>query len=486
VKKVIIIGGGIIGASIAWRLARESVAVTILERAQVGREASWAAAGMIAAQSETQGPGAFFDLCLKARDFFATTIETLRADSPVDPEYDDAGILQVAFDGAQRDELQQLARWQIDAGGSVEELSGEAARKLEPALSLEVIYALHLPLDRRTDNRKLTQAYATAAVAKGAIIIEGASVDAVVIAKGRASGVRTHDGAVHPADLVINAAGAWSGQIGGLEADRLGMIPVRGQMLCFDTSPGSLTNSIFTPYGYVVPRRDGRIIAGSTLDEAGYDKSVTLAGIEKISRDALATVPGLSAMRFREAWAGLRPASKDRLPVLGPSPSVPNVLYATGHYRSGILLSAITGQIIADLAMDRAPIVDLAPFLPARFGAASKVRALGLVRDILFRSRIDGVAKSLALEVAYVSDLARARDRAAELKPAVIFADLSDSNFPAAATAQEIRSATKDARLIGFASHVDLKPLAAARSAGFDLTLSRSEFTARLPDLLKA
>lgn len=484
-KKVIIVGGGIIGASIAWQLARESVAVTVFERAQVGREASWAAAGLIAAQAETHAADPFFDLCLKARDVFAATIDTLRVDSPVDPEYDHAGVLHVALDNSQRADLEALARWQLAAGGALEELSGDAARKLEPALSPQVLYALHLPLDRRTDNRKLTQAYTAAAIAKGADFIEGASVDSLVIANGRASGVRTHDGSVHNADVVIIAAGAWSGQIAGLEGDRLGIVPVRGQMLCFDSRPGILNSSIFSAYGYVVPRRDGRIIVGSTLDDAGYDKSVTLAGIEKISRGALAAVPGLSTLRFREAWAGLRPASKDRLPVLGPSPSVHNVLYATGHYRSGILLSAITGQIIADLVMDRAPEVDITPFLPSRFTATEKVRALGLVRDILFRSRIDAVANSLTLEVAYASDLARARERAADLKPAIVFADLSDASFPAEATAREIRSVTTNARLVGFASHIDLKPLAAARNAGFDLTLSRSEFTARLPELLK-
>jgi glycine oxidase len=485
-KRIIVIGGGIIGVSIAWRLAREGAAVTVLESARIGGEASWAAAGMIAAQADTHAASPFFDLCLRARDALATTLDPLRAESSIDPEYDHVGILYLAFSDAERRELEDRGRWQVAAGGTVEELSAAAARKIEPAISPEVVYALYLPLDRRIDNRRLTQAYAAAATRNGAIILEGVAAVSIAVANGRATGVATHGGAFHRADVIVNAAGAWAGRIDGLESDAVGITPVRGQILCFDGRPGNLSSSVFSTGGYVVPRRDGRILAGSTLDDAGYDKSVTLDGVEKISRAARVMVPGLAAMRLRETWAGLRPATKDFLPVLGASPSLPNVLYATGHYRSGILLSAITGEILADLAMDRAPSIDLAPFAPARFTAPAKLKALGLVRDILFRSRIDAVADSLGVEVAYASDLAHGCARASALKPAIVFADLSDVGFPAAATVREIRGIIPGARLIGFASHVDLKALTAARSAGFDLTLSRSEFTARLAELLKS
>ena len=484
-KKVLIIGGGIIGSAVAWRLAREGAAVTVLERARVGQEASWAAAGMIAPQAEAQGAGPFFELCLRARDAVAANIETLRAESGTNPEYDQAGILYVAFNDGERAELEERGRWQLRAGGAVEELSAEAARKIEPAISSEITFALYLPLDRRTDNRKLTHAYANAAIAKGASFIEGAAVDAVMVKAGAATGVRLHDGRIHDADIVVNAAGAWAGAVRGLEADRVEVYPVRGQIVCFESRPGLIGPSVFSPRGYLVPRRDGRILAGSTMEEAGYNKSVTLAGLAKIVRGAYDMVPSLGAISFRETWAGLRPATRDFLPVLGASPTLGNVFYATGHFRSGILLSSISGEILADLVNGRKPAVDLAPFSPARFTGVAKVKALGLVRDILFRSRIDAVAQALGVEVAYASDITQARARALELRPAAVFADLSDANFPAAATAREIRAAIDGARLIGFASHVDLKSLGAARDAGFDTTLSRSEFTARLPELLK-
>jgi glycine oxidase len=368
--KVIIIGGGIIGASIAWRLACDRAEVIVLERARLGQEASWAAAGLIAPQAEAQSSGVFFDLCLAARRVFDATIDRLVTDSRIDPEYDPHGILYIALDPAERAELESRARWHREAGALVHELEPAEARKIEPAISPETLFALHLPDNRRVENRKLTQAYVAAALNAGAQFREGAGVEAIATAGGRASGVCLHDGAALEADLVIVAAGSWAHQIRGLEADRVALHPVRGQMLCFETRPRMLTPAVFSMRGYLVPRRDGRILAGSTMEEAGFNKAVTLAGIEKISRGVIAMVPSLGELSFREAWAGLRPATRDLLPVIGHSPSVANVIWSTGHYRSGILLSAITGEVIADLVAGRKPSVDLAPFSPARFAEA--------------------------------------------------------------------------------------------------------------------
>jgi len=316
------------------------------------------------------------------------------------------------------------------------------------------------------------------------VLVEGVAAKEVLVKGSNVTGVRSYDGRVFDADVVINAAGAWSGEIQGI-ADNFETYPVRGQIACFETRPGYLRSSLFSLGGYLVPRRDGRILAGSTMEEAGFDKSVTLAGLAKISVAALDMVPALSEVPFREAWAGLRPATKDFLPVLGPSPSVPDFLYATGHFRSGILLSAITGEIIADLVQARNPSIDVAPFSPNRFAGPPKISTLALIRDVLFRSRIDATAQALGSEVAYASDLDQALRRCGELRPATVFVDLSDAAFPPLEACEKIRAAAPQARLIGFASHVDLKTLNSARSAGFDVTLSRSEFTAKLAELLK-
>jgi len=484
--KAVVIGAGIIGGSVAWRLAREGVEVTILEKGRAGQEASWAAAGMIAPQAEAQGPGPFFDLCIKARDVFAATVDTLRAESGIDPEYDDAGILYVAFDKGEQEELAERARWQMTApGAAVEELSGDEARKREPGLSSEVIYAAYLPKDRRTDNRKLTQAYLAAAQAKGATLREGTSVEQIVTQGNKAIGVRLSDGTEIAADVIINASGAWSRSVRGVEADAIATYPVRGQMLCFEGLKPLHGPSIFSLHGYIVPRRDGRLIVGSTMEEAGYNRQVTLGGIEKIARGGMKMMPSLAGLPMTDSWSGLRPATKDFLPIIGPSPSVRNFFYAVGHFRSGILLSALTGELIADLIGGRPPAIDLKAFAPDRFMATTKSTVLGLVRDILFRSKIDAAAQVLGIEVAYASTVEQAAKRCAELKPSSVFVDLSDANFPVEATVKAVKDGNAQTKLVGFASHVDLKPLASAKASGFDKTLSRAEFTAKLPELLK-
>jgi glycine oxidase len=374
--KAAVVGGGIIGASVAWRLASRGIAVTIFERGRAGQEASWAAAGMIAPQAEAEGPGPFLDICLRGREAFDAIIDQLVHESGIDPEYDRPGILYVALDANEQRELERRVQWQRKAGlgAEVEELSGEEARRMEPALSSEVTYALHLPSNRRTENRKLTQAYLTAAMRAGATVHEGVRVDAIVASSGRASGVMLGNGSVESADIVVVAAGAWINHIRGLEADEVPIRPVRGQIICFQGRPAMLGPAIFSLRGYLVPRRDGRLLAGSTMEDAGYDHSVTMAGMGRIITGANALVPRLSTLPFREAWSGLRPATDDLMPVLGPSPSFSNVLYAAGHYRSGILLSAITGEIIADLAVGRAPSINLEPYSPARFKARSTKR----------------------------------------------------------------------------------------------------------------
>jgi glycine oxidase len=379
--KALVIGGGIIGSSVAWRLASEGVQVSVFERGRLGQEASWAAAGLIGPQAEAHEPGAFFDLALAGKRSFDAIVERLTAESGVDPEYDDHGVLYVAFDDVARARLQSRARWQRAAGGQVDELTPREAFRLAPVLSEKIIFALHMPNNRRVENRKLTLAYINAATHAGAEFREGALIHSIEVSSGRATGVRLADGSLEEGDIVINAAGAWAGEIRGLEEDRIHFYPVRGQILCFEARPGLVEPSLFSESGIVVPRRDGRILAGSIFEEAGFNKSVTLDGMERILRAVRAMVPSIASIPFREAWAGLRPASDDLLPVLGPSPTVANVMYAAGHFRSGILLSAVTGEVIADLVKGREPSIDLVAFSAARFrnGTAHAVKLADMI-----------------------------------------------------------------------------------------------------------
>jgi glycine oxidase len=367
--KALVIGGGIIGSSVAWRLASEGLEVMMLERGRLGQEASWAAAGLIAPQAEAHEPGPFFDLAVKAKNSFDSTVDRLTSESGVDCEYDHQGVLYVAFDGPAAEELKARAKWQRELGAEVEEMSAAEARKLAPAISPKVVGALHMPTNWRLDNRKLTQAYINAAVGRGVTIREGARVEAIAERGGRATGVKLDGGETVEADVIVLAAGAWSGEVRGLEQDRIRFYPVRGQIICFDARPGLLGPSLFSGGGILVPRRDGRVIAGSVFEEAGFNKSVTMEAMEVILSAVRALAPSLGVIPFREAWAGLRPATDDLLPVIGPSPTMPNVIYASGHFRSGILLSALTGEIVADLVKGRTPGVEMKPIAPARFRA---------------------------------------------------------------------------------------------------------------------
>jgi len=374
--KALIVGGGIIGAAVAWRLAQDGIAVKVFERGRLGQEASWAAAGLIGPQVEAQEPGPFFDLCMAGKNTFDGIVERLTRESGIDPEYDEPGALYVAFDEESAARLKSRARWQREVGAQVEELTLAQALRFAPALSPDIIFALHLPTNRRIENRKLTMAYIRAAQRAGAVFQESTRVAEILSLGGRVTGVRFDDGAIEESDVVVDAAGAWAGEIRGLEADQVRFYPVRGQIICFEGPPGLLGPSLFSPDGILVPRRDGRLIAGSIFEDAGFNKSVTLAGIATITSAVAAMVPGLRGAAFRETWAGLRPASDDLMPVLGESPSVAGVFYAAGHFRSGILLSALTGQVIADLVSGRTPVIDPSAFSPARFKNGTVKRVL--------------------------------------------------------------------------------------------------------------
>jgi glycine oxidase len=373
--KVLVIGAGIIGNAVAWRLARAGADVTIVERGRAGQEASWAAAGMIAPQAEAEGSGPFLRFCVEAKKAFEAILPELIAESGIDPEYDrTSGVLYLALNEKDRAELAARAAWQRDAGLQVEEISGERARAITPAISPQAIYALYFPHENRIENRQLTQAFLVAALKAGARLMEDSRVDAIETRGGKFAGLRLQGGDLIESDLAINAAGSWASMIRGAEADNVRLHPVRGQIVCFQARPNLVGPSIFSLRGYAVPRRDGRVLAGSTREMARYSKDVTLEGMESIVRAARDMLPTLGTMRFREAWAGLRPATTDFLPVLGCSPTIPGLYYATGHFRSGILLAAITGRVMAAMIAGDKPETDLGPFSPARFNSAGHAR----------------------------------------------------------------------------------------------------------------
>jgi len=368
---VLVIGGGVIGMSVAWRLAQRGHTVTLVERDTLGRGATWAAAGMLAPAAELGFEE--LDLYALGRDSlrrwpeFARQLEAATGQSI---GYRDEGTLVVADDRDSAAALRRLYRFQQEHGAPVEWWTGDQAADVEPLLSPRLPAAIWSPDDHQVDNRQLVDALATAVRDAGVTIHENASVQAITPDETQPN-VQLDDGRQLDAQAVVLAAGAWSAGIGGL-VPAPPVRPVKGQMLSLRmTDALVLRHVVRGPDAYLVPKRDGRVVVGATSEEMGHGMAVTGGGLYRILEGAVEIVPAVEELEVIETWAGLRPASRDHAPLLGVSQH-PRIVYATGHYRHGILLAPVTAELVADavegLLSGRDETAALrAPFSPTRF-----------------------------------------------------------------------------------------------------------------------
>jgi len=369
---VVIIGGGVIGLTIARELARQgALDVTVVERASLGAEASSAAAGMLAPQAEADRADEFFYLTCRSRDLYPMFASELLDETGIDIELETTGTLYLAFTEHDVNGLEQRYQWQTNAGLPVQMLTPEEARILEPNISDGVQLALKFPLDTQVENRRLVAALAASNQQRGVRLVTGTTVTSLGIRHGKISRVETSRGSVLTENVVI-AGGAWVSMLNvpdkGLPD--IGIEPVRGQMLCFEANPPVVRHVIYSPRGYVVPRKDGRLLAGSTTEYAGFDCRVTASGMQSITSAALEICPEVSSLPLSSSWAGLRPRAADGLPVLGPCAEIAGVFYATGHYRNGILLAPLTAELIAASIAGQVDDPALDIFSPDRFRMA--------------------------------------------------------------------------------------------------------------------
>ncbi len=362
---VIIIGGGVIGCSLAEALAGEGLGVTLLERGLIGREASWAAAGMLAPQSEMPEPGPYFDFCLASRRLYPAVIERLRETTGIDPQYRDEGMLYAAFGEEEAAVIETRARWQQALGVGARLLTREAALELEPNLSPAVARAVVFEEDHQLDPRLLTQAYAIAARRQGARLRECCPVGRALIEGGRVVGVECAGERVC-AGAVVLAGGCWSHQVEGVRPAPP-TYPVKGQVILLQARAPLFEHVLHSARVYLAPRRDGRVVVGATEEhEAGFDKTIQAGALGGLLREALALAPPLAEAAWVDAWAGLRPGTPDRRPILGRHP-IEGLFLATGHFRNGILLAPMTARLMATLiATGRLPEA-LRPFGMERF-----------------------------------------------------------------------------------------------------------------------
>jgi glycine oxidase len=363
---VVIVGGGLIGCALAAELAARGRAVTVVERAEPGGEASGAAAGMLAPQSEARARDAFFELSLESRGLYPAWARTLADETGVDVGYRKTGLLHCRFESDGAAAADPFA-WQRTAGLSVlarrrEELALEAGGRISP----EVCDGVLFPDEAAVDPRRLTRAAWLAAVRRGVVVRTGTPVLGFRIEKGTCRGVDTQTGPIE-AEATVDAAGAWAAFEGRLPLP-LPVEPVRGQIVELSLPAQPLETLVASDDVYLVPRPDGTILLGSTAERVGFHKAVTAEAVGRLIAAATRLVPALGSARFVRAWSGLRPGTPDGLPVLGSSP-VRGLFFAAGHFRNGILLAPATARILADL-LTGGPFRDLSAFSIERFAPA--------------------------------------------------------------------------------------------------------------------
>lgn len=367
---VVVVGGGVIGLTIARALARGgSGDICLIERNGLGHEASFAAGGMLAPQAEANSQDDFFRLACRSRDLYANFAASLHDETGIDVELDTTGTLYLALTYHDLVDIERRYEWQTAAGLAVEKLTPSQAREFEPCINANVLGALRFPLDVQVENRRLLSALTNSVMKLGVSILTGCSVESVKIEKDRVTGVVTSRGVISCPTVVV-AAGTWSSFIGlssPPEKQSLVIEPVRGQMISFDARPQVTRHVIYSPRGYIVPRQDGRLLAGSTSERAGFARQVTAGGINSILQNALEISPAVAALPITDTWAGLRPRAPDNLPVLGPCDEIGGLFYATGHYRNGILLAPVTGELITEAVVAGVTSPLLGPFSPSRF-----------------------------------------------------------------------------------------------------------------------
>jgi len=358
---VVVIGAGVIGCSVAYYLARAGARVEVVERGEIGREASWAAAGMISAPPFSDDPiGRFYRA---GAALFPEFDRRIREETGVEIGYHRCGSLHVCRRPEEWREWEAEHAALAAIGDPVELWSAADVRARTPGLASDIVGALFYPDAAQVRPPRLVRALAAGAARRGVTFRTGEPVVGFARSGDRVTGVVTPRETIACGTAVV-AAGAWSGEIGQFLGVPLPMEPARGQIVLLEAVPPRLSPLIFDGDFYLTPRPDGKVLLGSTVEFVGFDRGTTPEGVAELLGNGLDVAPGLRGSRFVTAWAGLRPCAGNRGPILGPVPGCEEVVLATGHFRTGISPALITGRLIADWITIRRTEIPLAPFAP--------------------------------------------------------------------------------------------------------------------------
>jgi glycine oxidase len=365
-QDVLIIGAGIIGCSIAYELSTRGVRCTVLDGRRLGMAATNAAAGVLSPLAEFERPGTLVRLGLRSLRLYPTWVERLREDAPdIDVEFATNGVLRVAFSEEELATYRAGLRFRDELGVELLDLDQHLVREVEPRLSERVIGGVLSPEEGQVSNQLFTLALSRGAKKRNARFVEFAPIERFMRRSQRVTGVRTPQG-VFEANQVVLCAGAWTKPIAKKLGANIPTLPVRGQMLALGGMVRPIGRPVWGKRGYVLPRANGLVFAGATVEQAGFRIRTTLAGLASVRRGAFELVPQLRQAKEHFTWAGLRPGSPDGLPMLGRLPGWENVTVATGHFRNGILLAPLTGELIGNALVGGAW-QPLGEFDPGRF-----------------------------------------------------------------------------------------------------------------------
>jgi glycine oxidase len=358
---VVIVGGGVIGLSVAYVLAREGVSTTVLDRGELGRAASWAGAGLISPGGERPPSNPLVALRVRSAELFPRWADALREATGIDTGYRRSGGVDVAWTAEEDQALRTAAgRWR-EEGIAYERLEPREFQRVEPALNPDVRVAYFLPDRAQVRNPWHLRALIAALKQDGARLCPGLAAEGFEVREGVVSGVRTAEGVVR-GDRFVVAAGPWSEAILGTIGVRVATPPVKGQIVLLRGDRPILRRIVEHGKNYLVPRDDGHVLVGATEEDAGFDTRTTSSAVRDLIDEALRLCPALAHVEVERAWAGLRPGSFDSRPFLGIAPGYSNLIVATGHRRAGLQLSPGTAEVVADLVLERPPRIDLAPF----------------------------------------------------------------------------------------------------------------------------
>jgi glycine oxidase len=356
---VVVIGGGVVGSAIAYELIKQKKKVILVDKNQPGQEASAAAAGILAVASGRSKRGPMYQLKRAGQELYPALVRELEEQTGIDIEYQTVGVLDLIRSDADEKKYRQLYELRREQGYAASWLSAEEVRRLEPTLTADLRGAVHFSGDHHLHNGKLAEAWAKAAAQRGVEVRADVTIHEARIANGKVSAVRIGDDWVNASTVVI-AAGSWSRQVGDVFGLTIPVEPAKGQMLAVHAP--QIKYVVSWDDHYLVPRKNGEVVIGSTVEFVGHNKDVTLETVRTLIDQAADLVPAIRKAALNRFWAGLRPYSPTRRPILCRAPGVDNLIIATGHHRNGIVAAPITGKLICELITTGQTSMSLEPF----------------------------------------------------------------------------------------------------------------------------